>query len=142
MSVFGAPFGFFALRSGLLVPLPGGTAFSAAVYPQVAVASWEFRPDGSAWALGDFDWKAAWYLNGPANVGAAHDIRVTKLWGITPTGNPLGTWLSLIYGRSWSLSMGGQQGSKSCALLVEIGLAGSGVVAASGQYEIEASLDY
>lgn len=142
MSVFGAPFGFFGLRSGLLVPLGSGTAFAAAVYPQVATASWAFYANGDAWALGDFDTKGSWYLNGPANIGDAFDIRVTKLSGVTPTGNALGVWLSLAPGRSWNLSMGGQQGNKSCSLLVEIGLAGSGVAATSGQRDIEVSLDY
>jgi hypothetical protein len=58
-----------------------------------------------------------WLLMG---LNTDYQVRVTYQSGDTPTGDALGSWLSLGTTRSWSLSVGGTGGSKDGFLQIDI----------------------
>ncbi|HEY6927444.1 MAG TPA: hypothetical protein VI653_28475 [Steroidobacteraceae bacterium] len=72
--------------------------------------------------------------------GGGYSIRATLLSGTAPNAgpaDPLGTWLTLDTNRTWGLQVTGASTSKTCALLIEIGITGSGTALASGQIILE-----
>lgn len=82
-----------------------------------ATASFTFRTDRSVKDHDGVNVDATWLQSGYS--AADYQIRVTKTSGTNPTGDSLGTWLSLSSNRTWSLARS-TDGSSSATLTVEI----------------------
>lgn len=89
-----------------------------------------FYSDGSGEgvSLGPFDWVTP----SSATTRYSHEIRATLISGPTPTGDSLGSWLSLSSTRGWSNDTVG-----TTALTIEIRRVSTGQVMVSGQVDLQ-----
>jgi hypothetical protein len=102
-------------------------------------ASWRHQPDGDV----EKGLQASYSTNhtwgsGPAGLGAAHELRVTKNSGTTPSGITMNTWTSLEFTRTVNITHSGGDGTTTCNLTYEIRDATSLDVLDSGTYVITA----
>jgi len=102
--------------------------------------------DGLAQGIGTsiVDYTPEWASNQPNTVGSDYECKATQVSGDAVSGDTLGTWLSLLGSRSWSLSANAPAGttdSKSGVIFVEIRRAGTTQVLASANITIQATAE-
>lgn len=115
------------------------TAYHGAFQPNTAYAELQFsgttvrRRAGTGLYVNEY----TWLISGAS--ANQFQARATLQSGATPSGNALNTWITLGSNVGWSLSRTGL-GDAMCTLLVQVRLASTGEVFASGTWTIHAEI--
>lgn len=125
---------FFGAGGGIVNPLPTLAASGSFSLPGSGSASCTIQSNGYINCAGsDGEQDGNWFFPNETGIGAAYWVRVTAA-GDTPSGT-LNTWLALSGNRVFSLSS--SNGSKSCALTIQIATDSSGTnVVTSGSCDL------
>jgi hypothetical protein len=135
-----------ALRFRSAAPLTQVSLVSASILsevtkPSVASCFYDINSDGSASYGGnaaDSSGNWTWLLYG---LNTDYQIQATLVSGSTPSGSPVGSWLSLGTSRSWTISRS-LTGSTGCSLNIQVRRVVDQVIIASSSVSMTAQVDF
>jgi len=124
---------------GVVVPLPGGTAYDSRVLA-TATATVTAARDGTLTGSGNLSSFAhAWYRNGAASIGDTYWVKATVTAGSLSTGST--SWQQLTANRSWTVQRT-SGGGASATITLAISTAGSdATIVSSGSYQLNADYE-